>query len=62
MPRKPAAKLLGERAQRIEVFAEELDDDLRAHAGQHVIEPVRDRLPDIERDRQHGQDARAGRR
>ena len=31
-----------------------LDGDLRPHARQHVIEPVRDRLADIERDRQHG--------
>ena len=51
---EPAAERLGQRAQRIEVLAEELDDDLRAHARKHVIEPVRDRLADIERDRQHG--------
>ena len=36
-------------AQRIEVFAEELDGDLRPHAREHVIEPVRDGLADIER-------------
>ena len=28
--------------------------DLRPHARQHVVEPVRDRLPDVERHRQHG--------
>ena len=41
-------------AQRIEVVAEDFERDLGAHARQHVVEPVRDRLADIERDRQHG--------
>ena len=45
----------GRGAQAIEVFAKEFDGDLGAHAGQHVVEPVRDGLPDIERDRQHRQ-------
>ena len=52
--RETAAEVLGERAQRIEILAEEFDDDLRPHAREHVIEPVRDGLADIERDRQHG--------
>ena len=48
-----AAKLLGQRPQRIEILAEELNDDLRPHAGEHVVEPMGDRLADIERHRQH---------
>ena len=39
-------------AQRIEVVAVDLERDLRAHARQHVVEPVRDRLADVERDQQ----------
>ena len=31
-----------------------LECDLRAHAREHVVETMRDRLPDIDRHRQHG--------
>ena len=40
-------------SQRVEVVAEEFQRDLGADAREHVVEPVRDRLPDIDRERQH---------
>ncbi len=40
---------------RVEIVAEHLQRDLGADAGQHVIEPMRDRLADIDRQRQHRQ-------
>ncbi len=39
--------------QRVEIIAENLQRDLRAHARQHVVEPMRDRLADVDGDRQH---------
>ena len=39
-------------AQRVEIVAEDLQRDLGAHAGQHVIEPMRDRLADVDRHRE----------
>ena len=54
-----AGELLAQRLrqppQRVEVVAVDLQRDLRAHAGQQVVEPVRDRLADIDRHRQHRQ-------
>ena len=51
---KMSSKLLCQRAQCIQVLAEELDNDLRPHPRKHMIETVRDRLPDIERNREQG--------
>ena len=48
-----ARSVFGGAAQRVEIVAEDLERDLGAHAGQHVVEPVRDRLADIDRQRQH---------
>ncbi len=45
----------GEAAQGVVVVAVDLERDLRAHARQHVIEAMRDRLPDGDACRQHGQ-------
>ena len=56
--RKPSAGA----AQRIEIVAEDLQRDLGAHARQHVVEPMRDRLADIDRHRQHREPRRGGRR
>ena len=42
-------------AQGIEVIAENLDRDLGAHARQQVVEPMGDRLADVDRERQHRQ-------
>ena len=50
---EPFAHRLRQPAQRVEVFAVDLQRDLRPHAREHVVEPVRDRLPDIDRNRQH---------
>ena len=36
-------------AQHIEIVAENLDRDLRAHAGKEMIDPMRDRLADADR-------------
>ena len=33
-------------AQGVEILAEQLDGDLRAHAGEHVVDAMRDRLAD----------------
>ena len=44
---------LGERAQRVEVVAVDLERDLGAHAGEHVVEPVADRLADVDAAGQH---------
>jgi hypothetical protein len=41
-----AAQRVGLPAQRVEVVAENLDGDLRTHAGEHVVDAVRDRLAD----------------
>ena len=48
------AHALAEPPQRAEVVAEHLDGDVRARAGQHVVDAVRDRLAD--------RDVRAGQR
>ena len=55
MPAMPALQLLGQGAQSIEVVAEDLERDLGAHAREHVVEAVRDRLPDIDGGGQHGE-------
>jgi hypothetical protein len=39
---------IGLAAQRVQVLAEDLDRDLRAHAREHVVDAVRDRLADLE--------------
>ena len=41
--------------QHIQVFAKNLDGDLRSNSRKHVINPVRDRLPHFNRCRQVGQ-------
>ena len=51
---EPRFHLLGQRAQRIEVVAEDLERDLRTHARQHMVEPVRDRLAHVDVGRQDG--------
>ena len=43
---------IGLAAQGIEVLAEDLDGDLRAHAREHVVDAVRDGLADLQRGRQ----------
>ena len=43
------------RTQRVEIVAEDLEDDLRLDARQHMVDAVRDRLADGHRRRQHGQ-------
>ena len=53
--RKLRAQFLGRVAHRVEIVAEDLQRDLGADAGQHVVEPVRDRLADIDRQRQHAE-------
>ena len=53
--RHAALQLLGQAAQRIEIVAEDLERDLRPHARKHVVEPVRDRLADVDGGRQHGE-------
>ena len=60
--RELLARRLGETAQRLEVVAENLQDDLRAHARLQVVEPVADRLADGDRNRQRGEAARGYRR
>ena len=45
-PAIAVADALAQPAERAEVVAEHLDRDIRARARQHVIDPVRDRLPD----------------
>src|SRR5690606_37451137 len=52
---EPLANLLGKADERVEVLAEDLERDFRPHAGQHVVEAMRDRLADVGRDRQHRQ-------
>jgi hypothetical protein len=54
---QPAAQRVGLPAQRVEVVAKYLDGDLRAHAGEHVVDPVRDGLADGNRRRQVDQAA-----
>ncbi len=46
---EPLAQILRDGCAAFEIVAEDLERDLGAHAGQHVIEPMRDRLPDIDR-------------
>jgi hypothetical protein len=46
---------VGQTAQRVEVVAVDLQRDLRAHAGQQVVEAMADRLADAGSDRQAGQ-------
>jgi hypothetical protein len=48
-------EVLGQRAQGVEILAEDLEGDLRAHAREHVVEAMGDRLADIGRHRQHGE-------
>ena len=43
---------IGLATQGVEVFAKDLDRDLRAHARQHVVDAVRNRLADLQRRRQ----------
>ena len=50
---KAFAQQLRQPPQRVEVLAVDLHRDLRAHARQHVVEAMRDRLADIDRHRQH---------
>jgi Cu/Ag efflux pump CusA len=38
----PVSQAVGDAPQRIQVLAVDLEGDLGAHAGQHVIKPVRD--------------------
>ena len=45
--RQPVAQALGEASQGIEVVAVDLHRDLGPDAREHVVEPVRDRLPDV---------------
>ena len=52
-----AAQHVGLPAQCVEVVTEYLDGDLRAHAGEHVVDPVRDGLSDGDGRRQVGQAA-----
>ena len=47
-----ARRASGLAAQGVQVLAEDLDGDLRAHARQHVVDPVRDGLADLQRGRQ----------
>jgi len=46
---QPGFQDVGLTAQRIQVFAEDLDRDLRTHAREHVVDAVRDRLADLQR-------------
>jgi hypothetical protein len=43
-----AAQQVGLGAQGVQVIAVDLDGDLRAHAGQHVVDAVRDGLADLD--------------
>src|SRR5262249_23693963 len=47
------AQVLRDADERVELVAEYFQRDLGAHARKQVIEAVRDRLPDIDCDRQH---------
>jgi hypothetical protein len=49
------AQGLGERAQGVQIIAEDLDRDLGADARQKMIQPVGDRLPQADRRRQRGE-------
>jgi hypothetical protein len=51
--REPLAQLRRQAAQRVEIVAVDLQRDLGAHAGQQVVEAVRDRLADVAHRRQH---------
>ena len=46
--RQPCAQVFRLRAKHVEIVAKHFERDLRAHARQHVIEPVRNRLADID--------------
>jgi len=46
---QPRPQRIGLTAQCVEILAENLDRDLRAHAREHVIDAVRDRLADRDR-------------
>ena len=49
---QPGLQDVGLAAQRIQVFAEDLDRNLRTHTREHVVDAVRDRLADFQRRRQ----------
>jgi hypothetical protein len=51
---QPLAEAARQGPKRIEVVPEHLQRDLGPDAGQHVIEPVGDRLPHVEHGREHG--------
>ena len=51
--RQTPPKGFRQHTQCIEVLAEELDGDLGPHAREHMVEPVRDGLADVERNGQH---------
>src|SRR5262249_34772618 len=53
--RQPGAQRLGQRSQRIQILAEDLEDDLRLNARKAVIEGMGGRLPDGHRYRPHGE-------
>ncbi len=46
--RQPCAQVFRLRAKHVEIVAKHFERDLRAHARQHVIEPVRNRLADVD--------------
>ena len=56
------ARRLRQPPQRVQVLAVDLQRDLRPHARQHVVEAMRDRLPDVDRYRQYRQAASECRR
>src|SRR5262249_25699751 len=47
--------LFGEVAQSVKIFTVDLQCNLRTHTRQHMVEPMRDRLPYVDGDRQHRQ-------
>ena len=55
--RKPLAQIARETAQGVEIVAIHFQRDLCAHAGEQVIEAMRDRLADVGRGRQRCQSA-----
>ena len=53
--RELLAELLRQGADGVEILAEDLEGNLRAHARQHVVQPVRDGLAHVGRHRQDGE-------
>ena len=49
-----ATKLLGKATDGIEILAVDLQRDLGADPGEHVVQTMRDGLPDIRRNGKHG--------